>query len=150
MYIDSPAFTVVGTGGDLGPGHSAYWDITVSLTDAFCSATFNYAYRDTSDEDHTLAVYMGGTLRRSPFDAPDVVMQEAGPGTTTLRRIPVVKTSGVAQTVTGFVSTDAAFRMQLHGGFALVTGDVSAGKSAVLRLLAEREDPSPSSRLARS
>jgi ABC-type molybdenum transport system ATPase subunit/photorepair protein PhrA len=37
----------------------------------------------------------------------------------------------------------------MHGGFALVTGDPGAGKSAVLRLLAEHSPPSATSSSAR-
>jgi hypothetical protein len=122
--LNDPEFEIVNTGGDLAPGHSAFWDIVVTPTEQSrqrVGTTFLFRYLDSDSEDRQIDVAILCQTRRAPFDALDLEFLPSGPGTITTRKLSVLNTSATPLQITGFTFTEPAFSAVLHDGHLPIT-----------------------------
>jgi hypothetical protein len=113
-------FQVVASGGDLGPGHTAYWDIVaVAPTEpSFAEeyGEFRLRYRPSGDDDLDLTIVLSCDVRNTPLDADPLDFGEIGPNTIATLPLPVVNTSATPLEITAITSSDPAFAVALRSG----------------------------------
>jgi hypothetical protein len=128
IFIDNPEFAIVGSGGDLEPGHTAYWDIAVSPVErSMCSGNFDFRYRANVDDDFVRSVSMFCTSRNVPFDANPLNFGGVGPMTITRQRLTVTNTGATSREIVAITSNDAAVSVKLvESQLPLVLGPEAA------------------------